>query len=254
MDLESNIYNVSNDAPCATPFPCSADVLQVRYILLRFVPLELADLILEAAEYWAKQISSMKRDVQVCASSSPSYNADWCYLVTSPIPARSRNGMPIPTKVKKVKFTLKSCDQGWGGSREHRGTYRHSCTWFEASILRPSSVLSKNDLAKLITQPVNPVCFKAMGIEEIPGEGVGKRRWHIQRNVHVSRHQKLHEVVWTNTPMDERTEENHGRGNGHDFVQSLLAGDHIAVMTRALYPGWENHVFSAEVEVFYQAF
>lgn len=32
---------------------------------------------------------------------------------------------------RKIVFTLKSHDQGWGGQREQRGTYKGSYTWFE---------------------------------------------------------------------------------------------------------------------------
>jgi hypothetical protein len=38
--------------------------------------------------------------------------------------------------VRKVVFTIKSKDQGWGGQREHRGTYDGSWTWFEAGLER----------------------------------------------------------------------------------------------------------------------
>jgi hypothetical protein len=33
---------------------------------------------------------------------------------------------------RKVVFTIKSHDQGWGGQRDQRGTYKGSYTWFEA--------------------------------------------------------------------------------------------------------------------------
>jgi hypothetical protein len=32
---------------------------------------------------------------------------------------------------RKIVFTLKSHDQGWGGDRRHKGTYNGSYTWFE---------------------------------------------------------------------------------------------------------------------------
>ncbi len=33
---------------------------------------------------------------------------------------------------RKIVFKIKSHDQGWGGNREHKGTYKGSYTWFEA--------------------------------------------------------------------------------------------------------------------------
>lgn len=38
--------------------------------------------------------------------------------------------------VRKIVFTIKSKDQGWGGAREHKGTYAGSWTWFEAGLER----------------------------------------------------------------------------------------------------------------------
>ncbi len=33
---------------------------------------------------------------------------------------------------RKIVFTIKSHDQGWGGGRENRGTYKGSYSWFDA--------------------------------------------------------------------------------------------------------------------------
>lgn len=38
--------------------------------------------------------------------------------------------------VRKIVFSVKSKDQGWGGNREHKGTYKSSWTWFEAGLER----------------------------------------------------------------------------------------------------------------------
>lgn len=97
------------------------DVFAVRKYLLRFLPLELADLILEAAQYWARYRTSRSHDLQVIAQNDPHRTATSRYLITSPIPQLRRGDETIPTYVKMIKFHLRSCDQGWGGSRENRG-------------------------------------------------------------------------------------------------------------------------------------
>ncbi|KAM5349103.1 hypothetical protein ACJ41O_008926 [Fusarium nematophilum] len=46
---------------------------------------------------------------------------------------------PTPTlmrPVRKVVFSMRSHDQGWGGERENRQTYQGSWTWFEAGLER----------------------------------------------------------------------------------------------------------------------
>lgn len=37
---------------------------------------------------------------------------------------------------RKIVFSLKSHDQGWGGDPEYKGTYESSWTWFEAGLER----------------------------------------------------------------------------------------------------------------------
>ena len=38
--------------------------------------------------------------------------------------------------VRKIVFSIKSKDQGWGGNRQHKGTFKSSWTWFEAGLER----------------------------------------------------------------------------------------------------------------------
>lgn len=48
-------------------------------------------------------------------------------------------GSPIPTVThpcRRIVFTIRSQDQGWGGDYEHQGTYHGSWTWFEAGLQR----------------------------------------------------------------------------------------------------------------------
>lgn len=44
----------------------------------------------------------------------------------------SARGFPC----RKVVFTIKSNDQGWGGTSADKGTYKGSCTWFDVGLER----------------------------------------------------------------------------------------------------------------------
>jgi hypothetical protein len=41
---------------------------------------------------------------------------------------------------RKIVFTIKSHDQGWGGGPGQRGTYHGSSTWFDIGLERMSSL------------------------------------------------------------------------------------------------------------------
>ncbi|KAI5796850.1 hypothetical protein FPQ18DRAFT_323493 [Pyronema domesticum] len=62
----------------------------------------------------------------------------------------------------------------------------------------------------------------------------------IQHNVHAKREPTYHEVVWE---KDEPW-----------LRDNVETGDVIALYPMARYPGWVNHVLSAEIEAFYEAF
>jgi hypothetical protein len=94
--------------------PSPYDILAVKRALLTRIPYELVDIVLDLAQYWAS--SSTRRDITLTlqASNEPLFNAKWIYMLSDPIP-------PIlPTKLKSVHFSIKSCDQGWGGFSEYK--------------------------------------------------------------------------------------------------------------------------------------
>jgi hypothetical protein len=99
--------------------PSVDDVFAVRHDLTRFVPLELADTILENAMYWPKVSASRTEPVVVLAGyDGNSNNAAVYYVVTPPIPYVQNGGR---VRVRKVRFSLESHDQGWGGDPMHHG-------------------------------------------------------------------------------------------------------------------------------------
>lgn len=128
------------------------------------------------------------------------------------------------------------------------GTYRASYTWFETCILRPVSYPSESGST---SDSLGPAGVFLQEIEDVPldwsfddndsdsvgtwstvVEVDGKKRWHVQRNVHVSSELKEYKVIWTEhddgpaqgAPEDDET----GKGRGWGFLRALRAGDRIA--------------------------
>jgi hypothetical protein len=103
--------------------PTPKDVFTVRLYLLMKVPAELANIILEEARYWPKVscrstaesayrfvgATSEKPDASACCLLSPRLN-EW--LIT--------NGA-LSAKVKAVRFTIVSHDQGWASEDDFPG-------------------------------------------------------------------------------------------------------------------------------------
>lgn len=149
--------------------PSEHDVMDVKETLLRFLPLELVDTILDDAEYWPVLMchSQAVTPGSIAAISFPNHNASYCYYISPKIPDTCHlNASPF--KVRKVVFRIRSHDQGWGGDPGLTGMCvrlqsvirckRHSClpngairltlhfhdtepyagswTWFEAAIIR----------------------------------------------------------------------------------------------------------------------
>jgi len=96
------------------------DISCVQKLLLTFVPPELADIIIDLAEYWPYVgISHNSFNSAYSALAAPDMNAQWCFLVSPKVPSVKRsNGSPLPTIVKMVKFLVKTYDSAWGGQKE----------------------------------------------------------------------------------------------------------------------------------------
>jgi hypothetical protein len=101
--------------------------LAVRKCFLRFVPLELANAILDAAMYWPS-ITTERTELLITSVGVVSKKSVAAYyVITPPIPQAVCDSVVLPTRVRMVKFTLISCDQGYGGSPKHRGNVELPC-------------------------------------------------------------------------------------------------------------------------------
>jgi hypothetical protein len=108
----STAKSITQDHHCPTP----DDVFAVRNFLLAFVPAELANLILNQANYWPKATLSFEPEypLEVDANDDPSINASSCCLVTPKLCDLLCDGKAEPYyKIKTIRFEIVSHDQGW---------------------------------------------------------------------------------------------------------------------------------------------
>jgi hypothetical protein len=264
--------------------PRPKDVLQARFALMHFVPRELADSIIDFAQYWPSVCSNMERKLDMIANSES--EAEWSYLITPPILPDSssltdadhptdttkdgwKDVFDITPKIKRVRFSIVSHDQGWSDSEaQFKNTYKATFSWFEASILRCNPKIPSPLIREMSAAPFNFRQFSAgvlLGELRAP-QVVDTPRWLVQKNRHASYVVQQHEVIWTDDDVygeadhsrllstpDSRDAPNEltGSGNGNGFLRELQLGDRVVLWARSRHPGWANHIYSAEVEVSY---
>ena len=100
--------------------PNDFELFTVRSFLLRFLPLELADVILDTAEYWPVVAEETHTAIDVVSNFTNDNNAGQYCLVTPPVPFKVRDFDVVP-RLRCVKFKLLSNDQGWGGQSRYQG-------------------------------------------------------------------------------------------------------------------------------------
>ncbi|KAF8992154.1 hypothetical protein BDQ17DRAFT_1254219 [Cyathus striatus] len=246
--------------------PSREDVLEARHFFLRFMPLKLVNAILEEARYMPCLVMH-NRESHILHSSVDRNDASWHYLIMPPIPPlpKDEDGEDVPMNIREVIFWFKSRDQGWGGDYGLTGLYSGSWTWFEACIYRrlPGDVSEdlRADIERNNIMAPKKEDLQAARIERVTDHASGSDIWNVQRNVRASSTVKLHRVRWT-TDEESNTEEfltsmdidystKSGAGAGKGFVSSLRAGRQIAIISRARFPRWVNHVIEAAVEVYF---
>lgn len=130
------VHHIASDLPCsedkddelAIPRPSylPEDISEIQNILINFVPPELADIIIDMAEVWHyTAVSRNTYTPAISALEGADGNAQWCYLVSPPVPSLVRNEEEerLPTAVRKVGFHFKSYNSRWGGSEAQKGSF-----------------------------------------------------------------------------------------------------------------------------------
>ncbi|THV02253.1 hypothetical protein K435DRAFT_836588 [Dendrothele bispora CBS 962.96] len=232
--------------------PSEDGVEVVRQFLLNFIqpstlPPELVDEIIDLAQYWPRvrthcEVPTRVGNGELC-----------CYLVTPPISAETSRPLRH-RRVREIRFKVRSHDQGWGGEYGHQGTYNGSWTWFEAVILPPPAMLGNPKWYQEVL--TGPTRLKSNVLQTVSLVQDGQpRRWFIQCNVTASGMTREHTVTWTIDGTDheeQRYDQFKGRvDRGHEAVRLLKPGDRLAMIAKALFPGWVNHVISASAEIIY---
>lgn len=150
-------------------YPSLHDVLEVRAILRRGIvprglPVEIVDLIVDAAEYWpsveariSERMIIRKDEDRECLRTPPlcyeqvSYtwishgimhtSSELRSLTSSQAPEDETSPPPRPLPhrgihpCRKIVFSISSHDQGWGGGPGNRGKHVGSYSWFDAFIV-----------------------------------------------------------------------------------------------------------------------
>ena len=108
----------TQDHHCPTP----EDVVAVRRSLLAFVPMELANAILNEANYWPKATLNFNPENDwALHASGQGNNATDCCLVTPRLCDLLYNGMDGPVRIEAVCFKIVSHDQGWCSQNNFSG-------------------------------------------------------------------------------------------------------------------------------------
>ncbi|KAI9636233.1 uncharacterized protein MKK02DRAFT_44937 [Dioszegia hungarica] len=216
----------------------------VTLLKWRGLPIELAQRIVDQAQYWTKCTRSNKRACTVIARMAPPRQSSggqletWTsgqedevkedmemegsglrdrigevwYLCSSPMGCllKQRNGgeekdeTGASSWIRQVAVETFSRDQGWSDNAAHYGKYEHSYSWFEMSLLRN-------------------------------GQEVPESRVKIQYNVHAGQYFKSHRHVFDKT---------------HPLVRDAVEGDRLVLWARAEYPGWTNVIKEASISVY----
>ncbi|THC91528.1 hypothetical protein EYZ11_009014 [Aspergillus tanneri] len=227
---ESNTTDEESQEP---HYPTLYDVLKTRHLLRWKVvpeglPLEIVDLIVDAAEYWASVESKMNGHRVI------RQDGDQVLIV----------------------FSISAHDQGWGSSRRlDQSAFDGSNTWFDIEVVH--SAYERTQEAASPIPEAGPT-----GIRLGPGHPLlnpSPRK--LQSNRTHERKTEHYTITWhhlDHTPADsaeaEEIERSQGRGRATldgSQVRTLEVGDAISIWGRARYGGWSNHVERVSVRIFW---
>ena len=102
----------------AQPYnPTLDDIRYVRRLIQKFVPFELADIILREAEYYSVAADELTVPVDIV-------QRDVCCAAIGPFTEEEVES------IVRLEAIIKGHDQGWSSFPEDRGTTRNSWTWY----------------------------------------------------------------------------------------------------------------------------
>ncbi len=113
--------------------------------------------------------------------------------------------------IRRIVFSYRSKDQGWSDHYADHGSYRNSWTWFEAGLRKCTG---ENWLGSAADS--------------------GERRHHLQCNRHASRGAEDYRFVFE---------------GDHPLLKDMQVGDEVVLWALARFPGWENFVEEAAIQI-----
>ena len=134
--------------------------------------------------------------------------------------SRPLNYYDIST-LRRVTISFTSKDQGWGSYSESHGTYEASWTWFNIALLSPAETERRWARGPL---PDESTC------------GLAPRSYRLQYNRHAGEEMEDYTII-----LD--------KSQGHRFFEDLSENDSIALVACTRFPGWRNHVESANLQL-----
>ncbi|KOS16955.1 hypothetical protein ESCO_004925 [Escovopsis weberi] len=286
------------------PSPIDIEVVRAMLIKARRLPPHVLDMVFDFAEYWAHSTTVLRTlphvygsDVSENSFLLRSYPVGLVNLggdedavpikevsyISSRVTLRPLGRRheaatfarlakyPTPrlmSPVRKVVFSVRSKDQGWGGVDST------SWTWFDAGLEMfdadhtggegrsgAASEWAPLSLGALRSvhpepQPIQPDGLQYHYVCPLsPEDG-----YLVVRNRLKEREWRNHVITWSYLddidPCSEAgvklEEEGRGRATGNGkFVRDLRLGDVVTLWGKARFPGWANHIMEARIDIFW---
>ncbi|PCD46419.1 hypothetical protein AU210_001826 [Fusarium oxysporum f. sp. radicis-cucumerinum] len=158
--------------------------------------------------------------------------------------------------VRKVVFTIRSKDQGWGGEPDNRHTYNGAWTWFEAGLEKfdaeqtcdPNCTYdARFKSASSVASPLAVCALRPLYPSIVP-KGNDKfayshplahqEKWTIVRNKTAHRAWQDHVITWA---WDDDAKPD----------SEAAMGDVVTVWAKARFGGWVNHIEKVKIDVYW---
>ena len=138
-------------------------------------------------------------------------------------------------KLRRLVFNFRSRDQGWSSYVSDHGTFKNSWSWFEASVKRDELRPERSDDEEELSSPETRLTGR-YEVQSMASEGASYTydRHDLQRNRHASKTAESHKIAL------------HA---DHPLLESLQKGDIVDLLACAVFPGWQNLVYAANIEV-----
>ncbi|KAK0435185.1 hypothetical protein EV421DRAFT_1254399 [Armillaria borealis] len=237
--------------PSERYIPSEQDVMSVKRILITYVPYELVEEILEIAHYWPGIRGDRQRSINVLGKDHPGEpcaRAEWCFMVTPPIPQGESN---------------KIYDCGF-----RKGRYE----WIISMELEYVTLSSFDSISLTYFGRMAPLArgFKQKSYAgdhggygrwkeagqlisvEVYSQETNDSRWFISERNGSSGCIEEITVDWPPIEEEKTFRDEKGiHGQSREFIGLLQPGDKIALMVVGNHPGWIYRLQYASIDIFY---